>query len=159
MRSRRSDARRDFLESDVEQLELFLAEQRNRLRDAATSIVGIVERVPGGLAEVRPPLLSASDDEPVEPADEASTADDVVAVDAGQGTDVDERAVAAPPVDDLVIVTEIDGDDAPTSEPAVDDDPWGDVSDDATQAMPAAESQGNDRDEDDFRFSFDDDRN
>ena len=57
-------ARRDFLESDVEQLELFLTEQRNRLREAATSIVDIVERVPGGLGAARPPLLSASDDEP-----------------------------------------------------------------------------------------------
>ena len=53
-------ARRDFLESDVEQLELFLAEQRNRLRDAATSIVDVVERVPGGLGATRRPLLSLS---------------------------------------------------------------------------------------------------
>ena len=56
-------ARRDFLESDVEQLELFLAEQRSRLRDAATSLIDITERVPGGLGEARPPLLSASDDD------------------------------------------------------------------------------------------------
>ena len=55
-------ARRDFLESDVEQLELFLADQRNRLREAATSLVDITERVPGGLGSVRAPLLSASHD-------------------------------------------------------------------------------------------------
>ncbi len=46
-------ARRDFLEADVEQLELFLTDQRNRLREAATSIVDITERVPGGLGEAR----------------------------------------------------------------------------------------------------------
>ncbi len=76
-------ARRDFLEADVEQLELFLAEQRSRLRDAATSMIEITERVPGGLGEVRRPLMSASDDE--------STAQ------------VD---------DDLIIVTELAADDA-----------------------------------------------
>jgi cell division septum initiation protein DivIVA len=56
-------ARRDFLESDVEQLELFLTDQRARLREAATALIDVTERVPGGLGEVRPPLLSASDDD------------------------------------------------------------------------------------------------
>ena len=55
-------ARRDFLESDVEQLEHFLVDQRDRLRQAASSLLDISERVPGGLGEVRRPLLSASDD-------------------------------------------------------------------------------------------------
>ena len=55
-------ARRDFLESDVEHMEQFLVDQRTRLREAATSMIDIAERVPGGLGEVRPPLLSASDD-------------------------------------------------------------------------------------------------
>lgn len=55
-------ARRDFLESDVEHLEQFLVAQRGRLRDAAASLVELTERVPGGLGEVRRPLLSASDD-------------------------------------------------------------------------------------------------
>lgn len=55
-------ARRDFLESDVEQLEIFMADQRNRVRDAATSLLDVADRVPGGLGEVRTPLLSASDD-------------------------------------------------------------------------------------------------
>ncbi len=59
-------ARRDFLESDVEQLELFLTEQRSRLRDAATSLIDISERVPGGIGQARPPLLSASADEAAE---------------------------------------------------------------------------------------------
>jgi DivIVA domain-containing protein len=55
-------ARRDFLESDVDHLQTFLVDERSRLRDAATSIMDLVERVPGGLGEVRRPLLSASDD-------------------------------------------------------------------------------------------------
>lgn len=55
-------ARRDFLESDVDQLEQFLVDQRDRLRQAASSLLDITERVPGGLGEVRRPLLSASDD-------------------------------------------------------------------------------------------------
>ncbi len=53
-------ARRDFLESDVEHLEQFLVAQRGRLRDAAASLVDLTERIPGGLGEVRRPLLSAS---------------------------------------------------------------------------------------------------
>jgi cell division initiation protein len=55
-------ARRDFLESDVDQLEHFLVDQRDRLRQAASSLLDISERVPGGLGDVRRPLLSASDD-------------------------------------------------------------------------------------------------
>ena len=55
-------ARRDFLESDVDQLEHFLVDQRDRLRQAASAMLDISERVPGGLGEVRRPLLSASDD-------------------------------------------------------------------------------------------------
>jgi len=55
-------ARRDFLESDVDHLEQFLVDQRTRLRDAATQIVELAERVPGGLGEVRRPIVSASDD-------------------------------------------------------------------------------------------------
>jgi DivIVA domain-containing protein len=55
-------ARRDFLESDVDQLENFLVDQRDRLRQAASALLDVSERVPGGLGEVRRPLLSASDD-------------------------------------------------------------------------------------------------
>jgi cell division septum initiation protein DivIVA len=57
-------ARRDFLESDVEQLELFLTDQRSRLREAATALIDVTERVPGGLGEVRPPLLPAGEHGP-----------------------------------------------------------------------------------------------
>ena len=147
-------ARRDFLESDVEQLELFLTEQRSRLRDAATSMIDITERVPGGLGEVRPPLLSASDD-------------DSDAID--NGVDPVLSAMAASD-EDLLIVTEIA--DAESTDAAVTPDETASTGDDAdswagadepTQAMPAVESSGSDESDggaagDEFRFSFDDDR-
>jgi DivIVA domain-containing protein len=57
-------ARREFLIGDVDQLEQFLIEQRERLRGAARQIEALCERVPAGLGFVPPPALSASDDEP-----------------------------------------------------------------------------------------------
>ena len=57
-------ARREFLVGDVDQLEQFLVEQRDRLRGAARQIEALVERVPAGLGHVHSPTLSASDDEP-----------------------------------------------------------------------------------------------
>jgi DivIVA domain-containing protein len=72
-------ARRDFLESDVDHLEQFLLAQRERIAEAAASLTDIVQRVPGGLAELRKPLLSAAA-EPA-PADTTPSAlDDVHAV-------------------------------------------------------------------------------
>lgn len=56
-------ARRDFLESDVDHLERHLADERSRLREAATSLLDLTERVPGGLGEVRRPLMSAANDD------------------------------------------------------------------------------------------------
>jgi DivIVA domain-containing protein len=53
-------ARRDFLLADVDQLEQFLVGQRIRLRDAASEINALVERVPAGLGDMRRPLMSAS---------------------------------------------------------------------------------------------------
>jgi DivIVA domain-containing protein len=53
-------ARRDFLLSDVDHLEQYLQTQRERLRDAAVQLQELVDRVPGGLGEMRRPLLSAS---------------------------------------------------------------------------------------------------
>jgi len=53
-------ARRDFLLSDVDHLEQHLQSQRERLRDAAVQLQELVDRVPGGLGEMRRPLLSAS---------------------------------------------------------------------------------------------------
>jgi DivIVA domain-containing protein len=81
-------ARREFLESDVGHLETFLVEQRARLRDAASAIVDVTERVPGGLGEVRRPLLSASDDDAADreevPDVEAPAAERVAALDPGR---------------------------------------------------------------------------
>lgn len=57
-------ARREFLLGDVDQLETFLIDQRERLRSAARHIEDICERVPSGLGSVTAPVLSASDDEP-----------------------------------------------------------------------------------------------
>jgi DivIVA domain-containing protein len=57
-------ARREFLVGDVDQLEQFLIEQRDRLRAAARQIEALCERVPAGLGAVSAPALSASDDEP-----------------------------------------------------------------------------------------------
>ena len=54
------NARRDFLESDVDHLEAFLIEQRERIRESATVLSEMVDRVPGGLGAVRRPLLSAA---------------------------------------------------------------------------------------------------
>lgn len=56
-------ARRDFLESDVDALEQFIAAQRERLTEAATEISAVVTRVPNGLADMRRPLLSAAAEE------------------------------------------------------------------------------------------------
>lgn len=163
-------ARRDFLESDVEQLELFLAEQRNRLREAASSIVGVVERVPGGLGAARPPLLSASDDEPGD-----NRAGVEFAPAGGVGAAIEDGDFSGAPDDSLVTVADTPeagtsaDEPVPTDEPvpadvAADEHEHADVStDDATQAMPGVVNERTDgeseRGEDDFRFSFDDDRN
>ncbi len=56
-------ARRDFLLSDVDHLEQYILAQRERLRDAAVQLQEMVERVPGGLGDMRRPLLSASGEE------------------------------------------------------------------------------------------------
>lgn len=64
-------ARREFLIGDVDQLERFLIDQRDRLRGAARQIEALCERVPAGLGSLRPPVLSASDDaQPGDPTQE-----------------------------------------------------------------------------------------
>jgi DivIVA domain-containing protein len=55
-------ARRDFLLSDVDHLEQYVIAQRDRVRDAAVQLQELVDRVPGGLGDMRRPLLSASAD-------------------------------------------------------------------------------------------------
>ena len=54
-------ARRDFLESDVEQLDQFLAAQRDRITAVADDLNEITTRVGNGLGVMRRPQLSASD--------------------------------------------------------------------------------------------------
>ncbi len=56
-------ARRDFLESDVDQLEQYLVAQRERITEAVSELTALVQRVPSGLGDMRRPLLSAAADE------------------------------------------------------------------------------------------------
>jgi cell division initiation protein len=142
-------ARRDFLESDVQQLELFLTDQRNRLREAATSIIDIAERVPGGLGATRAPLLSASDDEPdVEPERSVGAVAVSSEPNSFESELADDQHVIADDMTDIESVSD--------AAPVV-DDPWGDGAPDSRAAMPALEADRDDQN-DDFRFSFDDDR-
>jgi DivIVA domain-containing protein len=54
-------ARRDFLESDVDQLDQFLAAQRDRITAVAAALNDVTTRVGNGLGPMRRPQLSASD--------------------------------------------------------------------------------------------------
>jgi DivIVA domain-containing protein len=69
-------ARRDFLESDVDHLEQYLLAQRERILETIVSLNDLVQRIPGGLAEMRRPLLSAAA-EPVAVEEMAADASDV----------------------------------------------------------------------------------
>ncbi len=83
-------ARRDFLLSDTEHLEQHIAAQRERARDVATSLSEMVERVPGGLGDLRRPLLSASaDDAPAPAGDDPSATQQVPASDHAEIADDD----------------------------------------------------------------------
>ncbi len=89
-------ARRDFLLGDVDHLEQYLQAQRERLRDAAVQLQELVDRVPGGLGDMRRPLLSASA-EGGEPAAAAGAAAPDARVDtAPEGTTAGE-AIDTPP--------------------------------------------------------------
>ncbi len=125
-------ARRDFLESDVQHLESFLVDQRARLRDAATSITDIVDRVPGGLGEVRAPLLSAADDDTGELVRDAT--EEPAPAETGETSDV---------------TPAVTGDGT---------DPWGDETTAPAIGTPGDEPDTGDVDEE-FRFSFEDERN
>jgi DivIVA domain-containing protein len=101
-------ARRDFLESDVDHLEQYLLAQRERLVEVAATLTDLVQKVPGGLADMRRPLLSAAAEpgpEAVEGTEEAGL-DELDAeiaeaeliepsadgpADAGPGDDIDEQ--------------------------------------------------------------------
>ena len=106
-------ARRDFLVSDVDHLEHHLGAQRERLRDAAVSLQDLIERVPGGLGEMRRPLLSASAESlmsaPSQPPD-ASSLVSVPAAAVEQQDDVDDFA------DDATAAYDMSQDDEPASE-------------------------------------------
>lgn len=54
-------ARREFLLADVESLEQHVIAHRERLRDVAASLLEMIDRGPGGLGDLRRPVLSASD--------------------------------------------------------------------------------------------------
>ncbi len=123
-------ARRDFLLADVDHLEQYLQAQRERLRDAAVQLHELVDRVPGGLGEMRRPLLSASADplpaslQPIAPEPAAvELIDDDSAVDpfrpgAGDAT----VAMDAPDHDRSSVEPTADpapADPAPTSQPGI----------------------------------------
>lgn len=73
-------ARRDFLLSDVEHLEQHIVTQRERLRDVASALNDLVSRVPGGLADLRRPLISAVSEHNADTADsdDSDASDDAV---------------------------------------------------------------------------------
>ncbi len=56
-------ARRDFLLGDVEELEQHIVTQRERIREVASALSDIVAKAPGGLADLRRPVMSAVGDE------------------------------------------------------------------------------------------------
>lgn len=163
-------ARRDFLESDVHQLETFLVDQRARVREAASAILDVADRVPGGLGEVRAPLLSASDDEPGDEGADSTfdsaapellivpDAADAPVEDTTDGDPTPRNGVAGPDE-----VAAADGD-VDLDDPAVPDEPAESDTGDATEAMAAFghDDAGDDEQRDpsgeEFRFSFDDER-
>lgn len=125
-------ARRDFLESDVDHLEQFLVDQRSRLREAASQIVDLAERVPGGLGEVRRPLLSASsDDRP-----SGSGADDTAPMSTGADTASMDQASGHDAAADAV-----DAADAATAGDADDEALW--LPDEADGEMPVIDPERN----------------
>ncbi|MEO6124640.1 MAG: DivIVA domain-containing protein [Ilumatobacteraceae bacterium] len=81
-------ARREFLISDVDHLELHIITQRDRLRDVAAALTDIVAKVPGGLGDIRRPLVSAVEaDESTAAADFESTTSSSVMMAADEVSD------------------------------------------------------------------------
>jgi hypothetical protein len=157
-------ARRDFLESDVHHLETFLVDQRSRVREAASSLIDLADRVPGGLGDVRAPLLSASDDDDV---DAMSVDGDTEFAELLIVTDVAAEDDGGEVVEVVEVVeTTIESD--PDRIVGLDNDPWADEVDrfgDPTEAIAVFRMEDNDesgpaveRDEsgEEFHFSFDD---
>jgi DivIVA domain-containing protein len=92
-------ARRDFLESDVDHLEQYLVAQRERIVEAVGSLNDLVQRVPGGLADMRRPLLSA--------AAEPTAADEPDTAGTSGDDDTDPFAIEAAAVEDRSEIAEI----------------------------------------------------
>lgn len=90
-------ARRDFLESDVDHLEEYLAAQRERLTEAASELQALVERVPGGLGELRRPVMSAAERPSDEPAAADGEASEISEISRIAGVSADDEL---PPPDD-----------------------------------------------------------
>jgi DivIVA domain-containing protein len=90
-------ARRDFLVADVDHLEHHLGAQRERLRDAAVSLQDLIERVPGGLGEMRRPLLSASAETVLPASSPIAEASPAAAGQAADASPYDERGDDAGP--------------------------------------------------------------
>ena len=86
-------ARRAFLLGDVDQLERFLVDQRERLRAAARQLEALCERVPAGLGHARPPVMSAADEPPGDDTAEQFRPPDVAAVDIGDEPDPPTRSL------------------------------------------------------------------
>ncbi|MEX2628240.1 MAG: DivIVA domain-containing protein, partial [Ilumatobacteraceae bacterium] len=133
-------ARREFLQSDVEQLENFLLDQRERLRSAAATLIQMAEQVPGGLGYLRPPAMSASDDETPggTPREGTGASHDDLRIDP---LDFDDTVAGspdhAPAGDDSGAVPSADPSTGPTADP--DPAPGADEpvsGDDDTRAMP-----------------------
>ena len=116
-------ARREALVADVDQVEKFLVEQRERLRGAARQLEILCERIPGGLGAVPPPVLADSgevvaDASSMDLPDAADTPDVVAPPDAA---DVSDAADVPDPVDVPAVPVDVDDaadDHATTSAPA-----------------------------------------
>jgi DivIVA domain-containing protein len=104
-------ARRDFLESDVDQLDQFLADQRDRISAVAADLNDVTTRVGKGLGPMRRPQLSASDSDhsgeigaaPVEDADPSAvggTVEGDVAADEPDVAELIEQVGSAGPGDE-----------------------------------------------------------
>jgi len=160
-------ARRDFLESDVDHLETFLVDQRSRVRDAASSLMEVAERVPGGLGDIRRPLLSASDDESEEAQDPTETivvTNDDVEVEPEQQVAAEEGAV-----DEHEMAPAHNDADTDVADPdrTIDDDIASVVAQIADSEQTPEDSAGwaqtptedePEGDDDEFRFSFENER-
>jgi DivIVA domain-containing protein len=138
-------ARRDFLESDVDHLEQYLVAQRERIVEAVSSLNDIVHRVPGGLADMRRPLMSAAADTAVSEeagpsATERSTADGASSDDAAAAPSADGPADAGgDEFDEIAEITRVAGADQPRADATP---PRGSLFDDEgepTQQMGAVE--------------------